>query len=267
MGKPMRAFPWARVMLLALLTAVVAWALALANDAVSAWWGAAFLVGVVGTITLGVFFAQLGLFARPIVAAADAGDKLALTFDDGPQPGTTDEILSTLAARGHHATFFVIGQRAEASPEIMSRIVAGGHALGNHSYAHSHATPFLRPSALADELRRAERVLDAARGDQKGVRWFRPPIGVVSPRVARATRFAGLEMVSWTASARDGTARATVDSAMARLRPHLKPGAILVLHDGAEDDRKPIAPELLARLLDELEAKQLRSVTLDELLA
>jgi peptidoglycan-N-acetylglucosamine deacetylase len=263
----MRAFPWARVLLLALTTGAVAWAFAVANDAASAWWGAAFLLGVLGTITLGVFFAQLGLFARPIVAVADAGDKLALTFDDGPQPGATDEILTALAARGHRATFFVIGQRAEASPEIMSRIVAGGHALGNHSYAHSHMTPFLRPAALADELRRAEGVLDGARGERKSIRWFRPPIGIVSPRVARATELAGLEMVSWTASARDGTRHATVDSAMARLRPHLKPGAILVLHDGAEgDDRKPIAPELLARVLDELEAKKLRSVTLDELL-
>jgi peptidoglycan/xylan/chitin deacetylase (PgdA/CDA1 family) len=252
---------------LALVPAAVAWAVARASGHASAWWAAAFLVGIVGTITLGVFFAQLGLFARPIVAAEDAGNQVALTFDDGPQPGITDEILAALAARGQRATFFVIGERAEASPEIMARIVAGGHALGNHSYAHSHATPFLPPSALAHELRRAEAVLDGVRKSAKVTRWFRPPVGIVSPRVARATRLAGLEMVSWTASARDGTGRATVDSAFAKLRRHLRPGAILVLHDGAEhDDRKPIAPQLLARVLDELDARKLRSVTLDELL-
>jgi peptidoglycan/xylan/chitin deacetylase (PgdA/CDA1 family) len=88
--------------------------------------------------------------------------------------------------------------------------------------------------------------------------------------VARAARDAGLELVGWTASARDGTGRATVEGALARLEPALRPGAILVLHDAAERPeqraRAPIALQVLGPLLDRLEARGLRSVTLDELL-
>ena len=234
------------------------------------WWVLATLLAILGTITLGIFYAQLGLFARPIVGAdaSASGDRLALTFDDGPEPGATEAVLELLRARGHRATFFVIGRRADAAQGLLAKITADGHAIANHSYAHRHTTPFLSPRALAAELRQAEALLASARpsGAAQG-RWFRPPIGIVSPRVAAAAKLAGMELMSWTATARDGTRRATVDSALARLRGHLRPGAILVLHDGAErGDRAPIAPAVLARLLDELDAKKLRSVTLDELL-
>ena len=271
MAAPVRAFPSARLALLAWLGGAAALAGRAALGHPPAPWAAAALAfAIVGTVTLGIFFAQLGLFARPIVAAdrAAAGDRLALTFDDGPEPGSTDEILALLAARGHRATFFVIGRRAEAAKALLGRIAAGGHGLANHSFAHRHDTPFAAPAVLADELGRAEALLDEVRptGAARG-RWFRAPVGIISPRVAAAAARAGMDLVSWTASARDGTRRTTVEAALGRLRPHLRPGAILVLHDGAErGDRTPIAPAVLARLLDELDARKLRSVTLDELL-
>jgi peptidoglycan-N-acetylglucosamine deacetylase len=271
MSPVQRAFPYARLALaVELLAAGVLLVRALSGSAPVPWVAAALLLGIVATITLGIFYAQLGLFARPIVgvSAAHAGDRVALTFDDGPEPGPTDEVLALLAARGQRATFFVIGRRAEAALGVLRRIVADGHAVANHSFAHAHTTPFLAPRVLAAELERAEGVLASARPDGVRGRWFRAPVGIISPRVARAARLAGLELVSWTASARDGTRRVTVEQALARLRPHLRPGAILVLHDGAErGDRTPIAPAVLARLLDELESRKLRSVTLDELLA
>jgi peptidoglycan/xylan/chitin deacetylase (PgdA/CDA1 family) len=264
-----RAFPWARLALgVGLLGGAGIVVATLAGAPPGPWWIAAALAWIVATLTLGIFFAQLGLFARPIVAvaAASAGDRLALTFDDGPSTGSTDEVLALLAERGHHATFFVIGTHAERERALLDRIVAAGHAIANHSFEHRHTTPFLAPEVLAEDLRRAERLLDDARGTTKRGRWFRAPVGIVSPRVAAAAKLASLELVSWTKSARDGTRRATVEDALARLRPHLRPGAILVLHDGAErNDRAPIAPAVLRRLLDELDAKKLRSVTLDEL--
>jgi len=267
-----RSFPWARLLLVGWLGVAVALvARVLGGGVPSAWWAVGTLLGIMGTVTLGIFYASLGLFARPIVAAdaASSGDRIALTFDDGPEPGATEAVLDILRARGHRATFFVIGRRAELAQPLLQRIAAEGHAISNHSFAHRHTTPFLPPRVLADELHRAEAVLASARptGAPPG-HWFRPPIGIISPRVAAAAKLAGMELVSWTATARDGTRRATVESALARLRAHLHPGAILVLHDGAErGDRAPIAPAVLERLLDELEAKKLRSVTLDELLA
>jgi peptidoglycan/xylan/chitin deacetylase (PgdA/CDA1 family) len=271
MAAAVRSFPWARALLVGSLAGAAALIIAtLQGHSPSSWWSVGVLFAIIAVIALGIFFAQLGLFARPIVAAdaGAAGDRLALTFDDGPEPGSTEAVLDLLQARGQRATFFVIGSRAEAQPALLKRIVGDGHALGNHSFAHRHATPFLAPAALADELARVERLFAEVRpaGAAPG-RWFRPPVGIISPRVAAAARLARMELVSWTASARDGTRRATVDGALRRLRPHLRAGAILVLHDGAErGDRRPIAPAVLGPLLDELDARGLRSVTLDELL-
>jgi peptidoglycan/xylan/chitin deacetylase (PgdA/CDA1 family) len=105
-----------------------------------------------------------------------------------------------------------------------------------------------------------------ARAAGQPPRWFRPPAGVISPRVASAARRLGLELVLWTATARDGVLT-TPKRALARLVRALRPGAILVLHDGSQrPDRAPIAAAVLEPLCDALDARGLRSVTLDELL-
>jgi peptidoglycan-N-acetylglucosamine deacetylase len=160
--------------------------------------------------------------------------------------------------------FFVIGTRGARHPELLAEIVRRGHALGNHSHAHFWATAALSVRRLVADLQRAQATLRAAGSDP---RWFRPPIGIVSPRVSAATRRAGLRIVGWTASARDGgadTPRTRAPAAAARGPP----GAILAPHDAAEHgDREPVALRVLPRLLDELDSRKLRSVTIDELLA
>jgi peptidoglycan/xylan/chitin deacetylase (PgdA/CDA1 family) len=142
--------------------------------------------------------------------------------------------------------------------------VAHGHGLGNHSFNHSWATPFHHPARLAADLAQAQEVMARA-GPQ--VRWFRPPVGLLSPRVAAAAQKSGLTIVGWSATARDGRASTTVEQAAARLIAAARPGAILVLHDAAErGGRAPIAARVLPAVLDALAARGLRSVTLDELL-
>src|SRR5262249_7985329 len=142
-------------------------------------------------------------------------------------------------------------------------IVRRGHALGNHSYAHARTSPFWSVARLRADLDQATALLASAGSP---TRWYRAPVGIVSPPVAAAARAAGLTLVGWTATARAGVAGTDRDTALRRLRSSLRPGAILVLHDAAErDDRTPIAPQVLPRLLDELEQRGLRSVTLDEL--
>ena len=271
MSAPVRAFPSAKIALFVCLAGECALLGGSLRGSVSVGWAVLLLVAILGIVALGIFFAQLGLFARPIVGAdeAQSGDRLALTFDDGPDEQATRQILDLLDEAGQRATFFVIGHKAGAAPTLLREIASRGHGLANHSFAHQHTTPFLAPHVLAEELARAEAVLIAARTDGAAAgRWFRAPVGIISPRVAQAARIAGLTLVSWTASARDGTAHATVDSALGRLRGSLRAGAILVLHDGAErGDRTPIAPRVLEKLLGEMKARGLRSVTLDELLA
>ena len=259
-----RGFPWALVLFIVALGVAV-------GDALYAfyapyWWALGDLLLLLGAVAAGVFVQGAGLFARPILAALPSlsAGKLALTFDDGPDPIHTRKVMEALEAGGHRGTFFVIGRRAETQVDLLKELVARGHALGNHSWNHAHTTPFLPPARLADELMRAQSLLAQAGG--RAPRWFRPPVGILSPRVVEAARRAKVTLVGWSANARDGVA-STVEAATARLVRALGPGAILVLHDASErGDRTPIAADVLGKVLTEMAARGLRSVTLDELL-
>lgn len=225
---------------------------------------AASLLPLFLVIAIGVAVPASGVFARPILQGDPSRQELALTFDDGPDPLWTPPILDLLEARQQRATFFVIGERAERHPELLRDIVLRGHEIANHTWSHSYLTVFMRPSSLALQLERTNSVILRATGTRP--KWFRAPVGLLSPRIPRASRIAGLRIVSWTATARDGTGHTTVPQALARLERALLPGAILVLHDGRIDrTAEPIAPTVVKLLLDQIEAKGLRSVTLSEL--
>lgn len=222
------------------------------------------VAGSLFTIGVGVCLPSSGVFARPVLGVRTARRELALTFDDGPDPRWTPALLDMLAARGQRATFFVVGERAERQEELLAEMARRGHEIANHTWAHSFGTAFVPPRRLARDLQRANSLIERVTGVRP--RWFRPPVGLLSPRIAIAARMAELELVSWTASARDGVRSATVAGAFGRLDKAIAPGAILVLHDAAlRGDREPIARELLGLLLDRMEALDLSSVTLSEL--
>jgi peptidoglycan/xylan/chitin deacetylase (PgdA/CDA1 family) len=218
------------------------------------------------TIVAGVAVPSSGIFARPVLGVRTGARELALTFDDGPDPRWTPALLDMLEARGQRATFFVIGERAERHAPLLAEISRRGHEIGNHTWAHSLATAFVPPRRLARELERANDLIARITGVRP--RWFRPPVGLLSPRIAQAAEQAGLRLVTWTASARDGTGFMTVARAFERLDKSIVPGAVLTLHDAAMyGDREPIARELLRLVLDRMDSAGLRSVPLSELCA
>lgn len=225
---------------------------------------AGLLLPLAATIATGVVCSGSGIFGHPVRGTTGARDELALTFDDGPDPQWTPRVLDTLDAHGHRATFFLIGARAARHPELVREIVRRGHEVANHTWRHSYLTPFVAPERLATELRRTSTLLAELTGTRP--RWFRPPVGLLSPRVVEGARRAALDLVTWTATARDGVARTTVDRALRRLRPHVRPGAILVLHDVAPAGaRAPIVLDVLLPLLDRCRRSGLRSVCLSQL--
>lgn len=225
------------------------------------------VVGVLplaAVIAIGVGRQQSGVFAQPLLRVHTARRELALTFDDGPDPRWTPALLDLLDAGGHRATFFVIGARAAQHTDLLAEIAKRGHELANHTWSHSYGTVFQSPDTLAHDLDRTNRVIEAAAG--RAPRWFRPPVGLLSPRVPLGVHRAGLELVAWTATARDGVARTSTAEAMTRLEPAIIPGAILVLHDAPiAGDRPLIVLELTRQLLGRLETANLASVTLSEL--
>lgn len=218
------------------------------------------------SIGIGVAFPASGIFARAVLGARTGRHEVALTFDDGPDPKWTPILLDLLDTKGQKATFFVVGERASRHAALLQDIVRRGHEIANHTWSHSYLTVFRSPRVLARELERTNALIAAETGIRP--RWFRPPVGLLSPRVAIGVRLAGLRLAGWTASARDGVERTTVSQAISRLQGALAPGAILVLHDARiAGTAEPIACAVVSALLNRMQTLGLRSVTLSELCA
>ena len=213
---------------------------------VAAWLPWLAILTLVVVIGVGVFWQRSGVFAHPLLSVKTGRAEVALTFDDGPCGEHTLIILSLLEARGHRATFFVVGATAARDPQLLAEISRRGHAVENHSWFHSYFTPFANPSSLAAELMRTSALIESACARRP--RWFRPPVGILSPRIAAAAALAGLELVGWSGTARDGVPSRSEEVALARLERAVRPGAILVLHDGVvQGTRVPIAVTVLPR--------------------
>jgi peptidoglycan/xylan/chitin deacetylase (PgdA/CDA1 family) len=220
------------------------------------------LVAYVALVTCGVLFLGLGMFADVVTSGPDDADGVALTFDDGPSPEHTPKILSLLDAAKIKATFFVIGRKAEAHPEIIRAIKARGHAIGLHSYAHHRLFSLRSLRYVRADLERCRKAVEAITGEPAIL--FRPPIGHMSPRIAKAVDELGLVVVGWSIRGLDGTAGARPAEVARRVVDRLEPGAIVLLHDAAErDDRPPVSVEALPAILEAMKREGLKGVRVD----
>ena len=156
---------------------------------------------------------------------------IALTFDDGPDPARTPALLDTLAELGVPATFFVLGEHADAHPELCARIAREGHELGNHTYTHPYL-PLRRSRSVADELARTDAAILRATGVVPTI--ARPPYGGRSPRNVRAFERAGKRVVLWDVNSYDWKGAPGADVAQ-RIVERARPGSIVLMHDGGRD--------------------------------
>ncbi len=190
---------------------------------------------------------------------------VALTFDDGPNPVGTRELLSVLARHGAQATHFLVGEAVEARPDLLAAIVEAGNAVGSHTYSHRSLVRLPRAG------REAEIARGAAALGQHATKLFRPPYGHYDLGVARDVSAAGLTCVWWTSHIEDWTVQ-DAKTLAARLRRAIAPGAIILLHealytstDSAAEDRGPLF-EALDIVLGELSSTY-RFGTVPDLLA
>ncbi len=201
----------------------------------------------------------------PRAPAAKSGPRIALTFDDGPDPDVTPRILLALAARGAHATFFLCGERVASHPELVASILRGGHELGNHSWMHT-ALLTLSRAAIREDLEATSDAIEAACGVRP--HYFRPPYGLRDPRVLSVGNELHLVPVLWSVSPRDWQ-EPGAETIVRRALDDAFDGAIVLLHDGDAVARRGRAQtaEALPLILDGLAARGLRAVTLTELIA
>jgi peptidoglycan/xylan/chitin deacetylase (PgdA/CDA1 family) len=224
------------------------------------------LVAAGGALTwIGYAWAPHLLTARCVWRAPrHAGRRIALTFDDGPDPDFTPRVLDLLAARGVRATFFLVGERAARAPATVRAIAAAGHEIASHGWSH-RSLWLCGPSRTDDEIRRARATLGELAGTAPAL--FRPPWGMVNAALFGALRRHDQRCVFWSIQP-EGLRPAPAATQVERVLRRAHPGAIVDLHD-AEGTREAPARlcAALPGMLEGLAAAGYGFGTVSELLA
>lgn len=230
---------------------------------VPTWITLATLAAYTAIVLSGVFILRLRMFVDAVCRGPDDARGVALTFDDGPNPTHTPKVLDLLDQAKVKATFFVIGKKAEAHPELVRDIVARGHTLASHGYAHPRTFAMLPTSAVRADVERSLVVLEKITGHRPTL--FRPPIGHTNPRIAKVVDELDLTVVGWSIRAIDGLASADATQVTARVMRGLEDGAIVLLHDAAErDDHVPASLAALPKILEGMRARNLAGVAVTD---
>ena len=182
----------------------------------------------------------------------ERGGEIFLTFDDGPEPGSTEAVLDLLATKNVHATFFLISQKALKHPELVYRIRDGGHAIGNHSPDHAYRNFFRYKPAVCEWIRRAEQ--DFLTLGVRQLVGFRPPAGIVNRHVQRAAEELGVPLILWNERFFDAVVPWSLRRAEASAA-RFRGGSIVLLHDRQRPSRTAGFCKTLGYYINPLQAR------------
>lgn len=192
-------------------------------------------------------------------AQQSATKPIALTFDDGPWPKSTSQVLSILKKNNIKATFFVVGRQVKQYPQITKQIVSEGHAIGNHTWSHQYHK--FNEAAAAHELDNTASLVYKLTGVKTVL--FRPPAGILNNGLAAYAHKKKYSVVMWSADSLDWRYRGT-PALMNSVLGAAKPGGIVLLHDGGGDRSKTV--QALPQLIAELKKRGYQFVTVPELM-
>ena len=173
-----------------------------------------------------------------------------LTFDDGPDPLITPELLRLLCRRNARATFFLVGEKVALYPNVVKKILDAGHVVGNHSYSH----PTLlgkKEDFVRQEVERTDDIIAVLSGNSPKL--FRPPYGRFGKALLNVLKETKHRMVLWNASTKDYQSESSAETISDSLLKSCKPGKIILLHDGHANSFNTLQalqkslPELLDR--------------------
>ncbi|MGW4923860.1 polysaccharide deacetylase family protein [Streptomyces parvulus] len=187
--------------------------------------------------------------SEPILRMTGRGRTMLLTFDDGPHPDYTPDILDTLAEYDVRATFFVCGEMADFNRDLISRMADEGHVVGNHTWSHPLLTSLSR-RRIRSEMERTSEVVDKACGEPP--RWFRAPYGAWNRNAFRIGADLGMEPLAWTVDTLDWTTPGT-RTIVDRVEDGAAPGVVVLSHDAGGDRSQSVRAlrRYLPRLLDD----------------
>ncbi|MBU2649050.1 polysaccharide deacetylase family protein [bacterium] len=185
-------------------------------------------LSIFGLLCLTGPFVQRFSYFLPILRRGNSRTTaVSITFDDGPDPATTPRLLELLARFNVNATFFVIGRKAAMSPDLILKILAAGHGVGNHSDSHDVFLMLRGRKKIENEISRCQETL-ASFGIRPKV--FRPPVGITNPHLRPILERLGMVCVGFSCRPADFGNRRFAGM-KARVLKKISPGDILLLHD------------------------------------
>jgi peptidoglycan-N-acetylglucosamine deacetylase len=213
-------------------------------------------IAVVLAVSWGCYFIQSGFFLKAKCSGDRTKNEIALTFDDGPHE-KTPVILDVLKRNNAKAAFFCIGKNIAGNENVLQRIVAEGHLVGNHSYSHSNLIDLFPLNMVLEDVAKADDLILRATG--KKSRLFRPPYGVTTPVIAKVVRERKYETIGWDVRSYDTSIKSR-DRLMKRIFRLVKNGSVILLHDST-----PGIEIVLERVLEYAREKNLKIVSIEEM--
>lgn len=207
-------------------------------------------------------FSVPGRFQGTTVTQAklNVGEKaIALTFDDGPWPTSTDQILEVLKQNNIKATFFWVGRYLQTYPEIGKKVAAAGHAIGNHTWNHQYFK--YNQDTASREIDRTSALIEKLTGIKTSM--FRPPAGILNNGLVDYAQKQKYVAVMWSVDSMDW--RTSTPSVLDNVLNQASAGGIVLMHDGGGNRSKTV--EALPKMIAELRKRGYKFVTVPELLA
>jgi peptidoglycan/xylan/chitin deacetylase (PgdA/CDA1 family) len=193
-------------------------------------------------VVAGLVGAAMAVLPGAASAAACSAGYVGLTYDDGPNGGTTTQLLNALRSSGVRATFFNVGTKVQQNPTLTRSQVNAGMWVGNHSWTHPHLTQ-MSAAQINSELSQTQQALRNATGQTP--RLFRPPYGETNATVRSVEAQLGLTEVLWTVDSRDWAGAST--SQIVQAANNLQPGGVILMHDGYQTTINAV-PQIVANL-------------------
>jgi peptidoglycan/xylan/chitin deacetylase (PgdA/CDA1 family) len=220
------------------------------------------VVWVVYLIVCGFGMANIRMqFYVPAICRGGTGKmRVALTFDDGPDPEATPKLLDLLGRENIAATFFCVGKNVEAYPQIAARIAAEGHLIENHTYRHPWWISCIWGKRLTAEMVRTQAAIQKAAGVTPT--YMRSPAGLTNPFFPSMLRRLNLTLVGWDVRTFDtmGTTRRVID----RISRHTRDGSIILLHDGGSSPERVV--EIVSAAIEDLRSRGFGFERLDRMI-
>lgn len=195
-------------------------------------------------------------FPDRVWGKAGEGDKVYLTFDDGPVPGVTDYVLNELAKRGQKATFFMVGDNVRKHPGLARELLGAGHGVGNHTYHHLNGWKTSSENYLSD-IAKCALVLEDTLGVSTAL--FRPPYGLIKRKQAEEVS-KDYQLIMWSMLSGDYDLKLPQERILNKSMQHTEAGSIVLFHD--QQKTRDVLPKVLPYYLDFLLESGLKTALL-----